>query len=225
MFSVRQDGCCSTLLLFLLLFFRGRGWTRAAGRYVDIRMLFDDFKEKVRFYGEVLEEVGVCGDCSVRLTNEALAMSVKEMTTRTGKTIFVGCNSAAILSATATSSGPHSNISFFPLDIRFRRGVCSMKGVPNNFGGHRKGTSRGTVLASHMVSHPVEPLFPGSCEGSIALGGLIVSISPRYHPRVITVVNATLTIRVSSVPFSKPYTVARVKLISKRFVMGPSRGR
>ncbi len=75
-----------------------------------------------------------------------------------------------------------------------------MNHLPNNFAHHRNGTASGTVLTSHYVSHPVQPLFPGSVEGSYSIITAIVSISPSYSPRITTTVNMSATVTVSSVP-------------------------
>lgn len=142
----------------------------------------------------------VRGSFHVRLTNHPLVIRAKGVTGRTDNTILIECNRAIILMASATDGRTERKVSFFPLAISCRRGVCTMNGVPKKFLQHRNHPKGSTVLGTQLVSHPVHPLFSGEYHGSVRIVTAILSMSCSGTPRLYKVLNTSTSLKVSSVP-------------------------
>ncbi len=160
---------------------------------------------------------------AVRLSSkEAVDVRAKGLTGRTSKTIVLAVNGAVLLTAIYTTGSTIPKASFVPLRIRCERGFTTTKHFPKNFAGHRNGTSSGRVLAYHLISHTLHPLFPDGCRTRMCMGIVLCSTSNISVPSTLTNFTTSTTLTISSVPFRNPVSRIHMTHMGNRCIIGPA---
>lgn len=163
----------------------------------------------------------VAGD--IRLpSKEAVAVRAKGITGRTSNTTILHVNGAILLTAIYTTGSTIPNASFVPLRMSCHRRCDTTNHFPNNFAGHRNGTDSRRVLASHLISHTLHPLFPSGCRTRICMRMVLLSTSNISRPSTLTNFTTSTTVTYSSVPFRRCVSRIHMTHVGNRCIIGPA---
>ncbi|MBU5314824.1 polyribonucleotide nucleotidyltransferase [Clostridium bornimense] len=119
------------------------------------------------------------------------------------------------------SEEPRDGIDFFPLSIEYEERFYSVGKIPGGFIKREGRPSERSILNARAIDRPIRPLFPKGYRNDVQVVCTVLSVEQDNAPNILAMNAASLTLCLSSIPFTTPVGTVSVGLIDGKFILNP----
>ncbi|WP_244833153.1 polyribonucleotide nucleotidyltransferase [Clostridium sp. BJN0001] len=152
----------------------------------------------------------------------------REMKVEYGKTgmlsnaaTFISYGDTVIMTNVNASKEPREGIDFFPLSVEYEERLYAAGKIPGGFIKREGRASERAILHGRAVDRTIRPLFPKGYRNDVQVICTVVSVEKDVLPEILAINAASLTLCISSVPYTIPAAAVQVGLIDGKFVTNP----
>lgn len=120
------------------------------------------------------------------------------------------------------SEEPRDGIDFFPLSIEYEERFYSVGKIPGGFIKREGRPSERSILNARAIDRPIRPLFPKGYRNDVQVVCTVLSVEQDNAPNILAMNAASLTLCLSSIPFTTPVGTVSVGLIDGKFILNPN---
>jgi len=135
---------------------------------------------------------------------------------------FISYGDTVILTNVNASEKPREGIDFFPLSVEYEERLYSVGKIPGGFIKREGRPSENAILFGRAVDRPLRPLFPKGYRNDVQVVCTVVSVEKDNLPEILAINAASLSLCLSSIPFTTPVAAVQVGLINGEFILNPT---
>lgn len=139
---------------------------------------------------------------------------------------FTSYGDTVIMTNVNASEEPREGIDFFPLSVEYEERLYAVGKIPGGFIKREGRPSEKAILNGRAVDRTIRPLFPKGYRNDVQVVTTVVSVEKDNIPEILAINAASLTLCLSSIPYTIPVAAVQVGLIDGKLVTNPdSKGR
>src|SRR3954463_8183209 len=157
------------------------------------------------------------------------AFGTREVTFSTGKlamqaagSVIVQLGDTTVLSATTAGKQPKEQFDFFPLTVDVEERMYAAGRIPGSFFRREGRPSEDAILTCRLIDRPLRPSFVKGLRNEVQVVETILSLDPRHPYDVVAINAASISTKLSGLPFSGPIGATRVAHIDGQWVSFPT---
>jgi polyribonucleotide nucleotidyltransferase len=145
-----------------------------------------------------------------RLAKQAAGSAVAEL----GDTV--------VLSTTTAGKAPKEQFDFFPLTVDVEERMYAAGRIPGSFFRREGRPTEDAILTCRLIDRPLRPSFVKGLRNEVQVVETVMSLDPRHPYDVVAINAASLSTKLSGLPFSGPIGATRVAHIDGQWVAFPT---
>ncbi len=127
-----------------------------------------------------------------------------------------------ILSATTVGKQPKEQFDFFPLTVDVEERMYAIGRIPGSFFRREGRPSEDAILTCRLIDRPLRPSFVKGLRNEVQVVETVLALDPRHPYDVVAINAASLSTKLSGLPFSGPIGATRVAHIDGQWVSFPT---
>src|SRR5216110_3665419 len=127
-----------------------------------------------------------------------------------------------VLSATTAGKTPKEQFDFFPLTVDVEERMYSIGRIPGSFFRREGRPTEEAVLTCRLIDRPLRPSFVKGLRNEVQVVETVLSLDPAHPYDVVAINAASLSTKLSGLPFSGPIGATRVAHIDGQWVAFPT---
>jgi polyribonucleotide nucleotidyltransferase len=135
---------------------------------------------------------------------------------------IVSLDDTIVLSATTVSRQPREHLDFLPLTVDVEERMYAAGRIPGSFFRREGRPSEDAVLTCRLTDRPLRPSFIKGLRNEVQVVATILSLDPAHPYDVIAINAASMSTKLSGLPFSGPIGATRVVHIDGQWVAFPT---
>src|SRR5215468_8360411 len=156
-------------------------------------------------------------------------LGTRQVTFSTGRLAKQAAGSAlaqlgdtVVLSATTASKHPRDQFDFFPLTVDVEERMYAAGRIPGSFFRREGRPSEDAILICRLIDRPLRPSFVKGLRNEIQVVETVLALDPSHPYDVIAINAASLSTKLSGLPFSGPIGATRMAHIDGTWVAFPT---
>src|SRR5258705_521042 len=145
-----------------------------------------------------------------RLAQQAAGSAVAQL----GETV--------ILSATTVGKTPKEQFDFFPLTVDVEERMYATGRIPGSFFRREGRPSEDAILTCRLIDRPLRPSFVKGLRNEVQVVETILALDPAHPYDVVAINAASLSTKLSGLPFSGPIGATRMAHVDGQWVAFPT---
>src|SRR3954449_9349825 len=157
------------------------------------------------------------------------SFGTREITFRTGRLAKQAAGSAilqlgdtTVLAATTASKAPKEHFDFFPLTVDVEERMYAAGRIPGSFFRREGRPSEDAILTCRLIDRPLRPSFTKGLRNEVQVVETILALDPQHPYDVVAINAASISTKLSGLPFSGPIGATRVAHIDGQWVAFPT---
>src|SRR5690349_22090076 len=157
------------------------------------------------------------------------AFGTREVTFSTGRlakqaagSVIVQLGETVVLSATTASKAPKEHFDFFPLTVDVEERMYAAGRIPGSFFRREGRPSEDAILTCRLIDRPLRPSFTKGLRNEVQVVETILALDPAHPYDVVAMNGASMSTKLSGLPFSGPVGSTRVAHIDGQWVAFPT---
>src|SRR5690348_11818353 len=157
------------------------------------------------------------------------AFGTREVTFSTGRlakqaagSVIVQLGDTVVLSATTASKAPKEHFDFFPLTVDVEERMYAAGRIPGSFFRREGRPSEDAILTCRLIDRPLRPSFTKGLRNEVQVVETVLALDPAHPYDVVAMNGASLSTKLSGLPFSGPIGSTRVAHIDGQWVAFPT---
>jgi polyribonucleotide nucleotidyltransferase len=157
------------------------------------------------------------------------SLGTREVTFATGRLARQAAGSVAaslgdtvVLSATTASRHPREHLDFFPLTVDVEERMYAAGRIPGSFFRREGRPSEDAVLTCRLTDRPLRPSFTHGLRNEVQVVATILSLDPAHPYDVVAINAASMSTKLSGLPFSGPIGATRMAHVDGQWVAFPT---
>src|SRR5690242_14599208 len=157
------------------------------------------------------------------------SFGTREITFSTGRlarqaagSVVVQLGETTVLSATTASKTPKEHFDFFPLTVDVEERMYAVGRIPGSFFRREGRPSEDAILTCRLIDRPLRPSFTKGLRNEVQVVETILALDPAHPYDVVAMNGASLSTKLSGLPFSGPVGSTRVAHIDGQWVAFPT---
>src|SRR4051795_145726 len=157
------------------------------------------------------------------------SFGTREITFSTGRlarqaagSVVVQLGETTVLSATTASKAPKEHFDFFPLTVGVEERMYAVGRIPGSFFRREGRPSEDAVLTCRLTDRPLRPSFTKGLRNEVQVVETILALDPQHPYDVVAMNGASMSTKLSGLPFSGPVGSTRVAHIDGQWVNFPT---
>jgi len=157
------------------------------------------------------------------------SFGTREITFSTGRLAKQAAGSAVVqlgetvvLSATTASKQPKEHFDFFPLTVDVEERMYAAGRIPGSFFRREGRPSEDAILTCRLIDRPLRPSFTKGLRNEVQVVETILALDPQHPYDVVAMNGASMSTKLSGLPFSGPVGSTRVAHIDGQWVAFPT---
>src|SRR4051812_36318289 len=157
------------------------------------------------------------------------AFGTREVTFSTGRLAKQAAGSAivqlgdtTVLSATTASKAPKEHFDFFPLTVDVEERMYAAGRIPGSFFRREGRPSEDAILTCRLIDRPLRPSFTKGLRNEVQVVETILALDPAHPYDVVAMNGASMSTKLSGLPFSGPVGSTRVAHVEGQWVAFPT---
>src|ERR1700754_757251 len=157
------------------------------------------------------------------------SFGTREITFYTGRlakqaagSVIVQLGDTTVLSATTASKAPKEHFDFFPLTVDVEERMYAAGRIPGSFFRREGRPSEDAVLTCRLIDRPLRPSFVKGLRNEVQVVETILALDPQHPYDVVAINAASMSTKLSGLPFSGPVGATRVAHIDGQWVAFPT---
>jgi polyribonucleotide nucleotidyltransferase len=127
-----------------------------------------------------------------------------------------------LLSATTAGKHPKEHFDFFPLTVDVEERMYAAGRIPGSFFRREGRPSEDAILTCRLIDRPLRPSFVSGLRNEVQVVITVLALHPETQYDVLAINAASLSTKLSGLPFSGPVGATRVALIGGQWVAFPT---
>ena len=157
------------------------------------------------------------------------SFGTRELTFSTGKlarqaagSVIVQLGETTVLSATTAGKTPKDHFDFFPLTVDVEERMYAVGRIPGSFFRREGRPSEDAILTCRLIDRPLRPSFTKGLRNEVQVVETILALDPQHPYDVVAMNGASMSTKLSGLPFSGPVGSTRVAHIEGQWVAFPT---
>jgi polyribonucleotide nucleotidyltransferase len=157
------------------------------------------------------------------------SFGTREITFSTGRlakqaagSVIVQLGETTVLSATTASKQPKEHFDFFPLTVDVEERMYAVGRIPGSFFRREGRPSEDAILTCRLIDRPLRPSFTKGLRNEVQVVETILALDPAHPYDVVAMNAASMSTKLSGLPFSGPVGSTRVAHIDGQWVAFPT---
>ncbi|MCA2215233.1 polyribonucleotide nucleotidyltransferase [Jidongwangia harbinensis] len=157
------------------------------------------------------------------------SFGTREITFSTGRlakqaagSVIVQLGETTVLSATTASKQPKEHFDFFPLTVDVEERMYAVGRIPGSFFRREGRPSEDAILTCRLIDRPLRPSFTKGLRNEVQVVETILALDPQHPYDVVAMNGASMSTKLSGLPFSGPVGSTRVAHIEGQWVNFPT---
>jgi polyribonucleotide nucleotidyltransferase len=153
----------------------------------------------------------------------------REVTFSTGRLARQAAGSAlaqlgdtVVLSATTASKSPKEQFDFFPLTVDVEERMYAAGRIPGSFFRREGRPSEDAILTCRLTDRPLRPSFVKGLRNEVQVVLTVMALDPAYPYDVVAINAASISTKLSGLPFSGPIGATRMAHVEGEWVAFPT---
>jgi polyribonucleotide nucleotidyltransferase len=154
---------------------------------------------------------------------------VREITFSTGRlarqaagTALAQLGDTVVLCATTASKHPKDQFDFFPLTVDVEERMYAAGRIPGSFFRREGRPSEDAVLTCRLIDRPLRPSFIKGLRNEVQVVATVLALDPAHPYDVISINAASMSTKLSGLPFSGPIGGVRIAHVDGVWVSFPT---
>jgi polyribonucleotide nucleotidyltransferase len=127
-----------------------------------------------------------------------------------------------VLSATTASKQPREQFDFFPLTVDVEERMYSVGRVPGSFFRREGRPSEEAILTCRLIDRPLRPSFVKGLRNEVQIVETVLAVDPQHPYDVVAINAASMSTKLSGLPFSGPIGATRMAHVDGQWVAFPT---
>jgi polyribonucleotide nucleotidyltransferase len=157
------------------------------------------------------------------------SFGTREITFSTGRlarqaagSVLAQLGETVVLSATTASKHPREQFDFFPLTVDVEERMYAAGRIPGSFFRREGRPSEDAILTCRLIDRPLRPSFVKGLRNEVQVVETILALDPSHPYDVVAINAASLSTKLSGLPFSGPIGATRMAHIEGTWVAFPT---
>ncbi|PYC66403.1 polyribonucleotide nucleotidyltransferase [Micromonospora arborensis] len=157
------------------------------------------------------------------------AFGTREITFSTGRlarqaagSVIAQLGETVVLSATTAGKHPKEQFDFFPLTVDVEERMYAAGRIPGSFFRREGRPSEDAILTCRLIDRPLRPSFVKGLRNEVQVVETILALDPQHPYDVVAINAASMSTKLSGLPFSGPIGATRVAHIDGQWVAFPT---
>jgi polyribonucleotide nucleotidyltransferase len=157
------------------------------------------------------------------------SFGTREITFYTGRlarqaagSVIVQLGDTTVLSATTASKQPKEHFDFFPLTVDVEERMYAAGRIPGSFFRREGRPSEDAILTCRLIDRPLRPSFTKGLRNEVQVVETILALDPAHPYDVVAMNAASMSTKLSGLPFSGPVGSTRVAHVEGQWVAFPT---
>src|ERR671939_752422 len=136
--------------------------------------------------------------------------------------VVVTMGDTMLLSATTAVRQPKEHFDFFPLTVDVEERMYAAGRIPGSFFRREGRPGTDAILTCRLIDRPLRPSFVKGLRNEIQVVETVLALDPAHPYDVVAINAASLSTKVSGLPFNGPIGSTRVAHIDGQWVAFPT---
>jgi polyribonucleotide nucleotidyltransferase len=157
------------------------------------------------------------------------SFGTREITFSTGRlarqaagSVVVQLGETTVLSATTAGKQPKEHFDFFPLTVDVEERMYAVGRIPGSFFRREGRPSEDAILTCRLIDRPLRPSFTKGLRNEVQVVETILALDPQHPYDVVAMNGASMSTKLSGLPFSGPVGSTRVAHVEGQWVAFPT---
>ncbi len=157
------------------------------------------------------------------------SFGTREITFSTGRlamqaagSVIVQLGDTTVLSATTAGKQPKDHFDFFPLTVDVEERMYAAGRIPGSFFRREGRPSEDAILTCRLIDRPLRPSFTKGLRNEVQVVETILALDPQHPYDVVAMNAASMSTKLSGLPFSGPVGSTRVAHVDGQWVAFPT---
>ncbi|BCB87706.1 polyribonucleotide nucleotidyltransferase [Phytohabitans suffuscus] len=157
------------------------------------------------------------------------SFGTREITFSTGRlakqaagSVIAQLGDTVVLSATTASKQPKEQFDFFPLTVDVEERMYAAGRIPGSFFRREGRPSEDAILTCRLIDRPLRPSFVKGLRNEVQVVETILALDPAHPYDVVAINAASLSTKLSGLPFSGPIGATRMAHVDGQWVAFPT---
>ncbi|WP_213451014.1 polyribonucleotide nucleotidyltransferase [Rhizomonospora bruguierae] len=157
------------------------------------------------------------------------SFGTREITFSTGRlarqaagSVIARLGETVVLSATTASKQPKEQFDFFPLTVDVEERMYAAGRIPGSFFRREGRPSEDAILTCRLIDRPLRPSFVKGLRNEVQVVETVLALDPAHPYDVVAINAASLSTKLSGLPFSGPIGATRMAHIDGQWVAFPT---
>ncbi|MEU4214616.1 polyribonucleotide nucleotidyltransferase [Actinoplanes sp. NPDC026623] len=157
------------------------------------------------------------------------SFGTREITFSTGKlarqaagSVIVQLGETTVLSATTAGKQPKEHFDFFPLTVDVEERMYAVGRIPGSFFRREGRPSEDAILTCRLIDRPLRPSFTKGLRNEVQVVETVLALDPQHPYDVVAMNGASMSTKLSGLPFSGPVGSTRVAHVEGQWVNFPT---
>src|SRR5688572_31832001 len=127
-----------------------------------------------------------------------------------------------VLSATTASKNPREQFDFFPLTVDVEERMYAAGRIPGSFFRREGRPSEDAILTCRLIDRPLRPSFVKGLRNEVQVVATVLALDPAHPYDVVAINAASISTKLSGLPFSGPIGATRMAYVEGQWVAFPT---
>jgi polyribonucleotide nucleotidyltransferase len=157
------------------------------------------------------------------------SFGTREITFSTGRlakqaagSVLARLGDTVVLSATTAGKQPKEQFDFFPLTVDVEERMYAAGRIPGSFFRREGRPSEDAILTCRLIDRPLRPSFVKGLRNEVQVVETILALDPAHPYDVVAINAASLSTKLSGLPFSGPIGATRMAHVDGQWVAFPT---
>ena len=157
------------------------------------------------------------------------SFGTREITFSTGRlarqaagSVVAQLGETVVLSATTAGKHPKEQFDFFPLTVDVEERMYAAGRIPGSFFRREGRPSEDAILTCRLIDRPLRPSFVKGLRNEVQVVETILALDPQHPYDVVAINAASMSTKLSGLPFSGPIGATRMAHIDGQWVAFPT---
>src|SRR5690606_26363059 len=125
-------------------------------------------------------------------------------------------------SATTVSKQPREQFDFFPLTVDVEERMYAAGRIPGSFFRREGRPSEEAILTCRLIDRPLRPSFAKGLRHEVQIVATVLALDPQHPYDVVAINAASMSTKLSGLPFSGPIGATRMACVDGHWVAFPT---
>jgi polyribonucleotide nucleotidyltransferase len=151
-----------------------------------------------------------------------ITFSTGRLAKQAGGSVVVQLGETVVLSTTTASKAPKEHFDFFPLTVDVEERMYAAGRIPGSFFRREGRPSEDAILTCRLIDRPLRPSFTKGLRNEVQVVETVLALDPQHPYDVVAMNGASMSTKLSGLPFSGPVGSTRVAHIEGQWVNFPT---